>query len=193
MKISIDNGTLEYIPAFLSPQNALLLYNKLLEKTPWNQGMITIFGKKVATPRLEAFYAEDGLNYTYSGQQLKVYQFTTELEKLKNQLELLTGQKFNSVLINLYRNGDDSNGWHADNEKELGINPFIASISIGTNRRFDFQHIKSKEKKSIILENGSLLLMGGEIQHYWKHQIAKTKKVHTSRINLTFRLIKNVP
>jgi len=193
VKISIDNGTLEYIPAFLSPQNALLLYNKLLEKTPWNQGMITIFGKKVATPRLEAFYAEDGLNYTYSGQQLKVYQFTTELEKLKNQLELLTGQKFNSVLINLYRNGDDSNGWHADNEKELGINPFIASISIGTNRRFDFQHIKSKEKKSIILENGSLLLMGGEIQHYWKHQIAKTKKVHTSRINLTFRLIKNVP
>lgn len=193
MKISIDNGTLEYIPAFLSPQNALLLYNKLLEKTPWNQGMITIFGKKVATPRLEAFYAEDGLNYTYSGQQLKVYPFTTELEKLKNQLELLTGQKFNSVLINLYRNGEDSNGWHADNEKELGINPFIASISIGTNRRFDFQHIKSKEKKSIILENGSLLLMGGEIQHYWKHQIAKTKKVHTSRINLTFRLIKNVP
>lgn len=192
MKISIDNGSLEYIPAFISLQNSELLFNELLHKTPWNQGKITIFGKKYATPRLEAFYAENGLNYAYSGQQLIVHPFTNELEKLKNLLEEFTGQKFNSVLINLYRNGNDSNGWHADNERELGNNPFIASISLGTERRFDFQHIKSKEKKSIILENGSLLLMGEEIQHHWKHQIAKTKKVHSPRINLTFRLIKEL-
>jgi alkylated DNA repair dioxygenase AlkB len=190
VKISIDNGSLEYIPAFLSPQNSALLFEHLSAETPWNQGMITIFGKKIATPRLEAFYAENGLKYTYSGQQLTVHSFTKELESLKNQLEQFTDQKFNSVLINLYRNGSDSNGWHADNEKELGINPFIASITLGTERRFDIQHIKSKEKKSLILENGSLLLMGGEMQHYWKHQIAKTKKVHSPRINLTFRLIK---
>jgi alkylated DNA repair dioxygenase AlkB len=190
VKISIDNGLLEYIPAFLSPQNSAFLFDLLLEETPWNQGTITIFGKKIATPRHEAFYAEHGLNYAYSGQQLTVHPFTKELESLKNQLEQFTKQKFNSVLINLYRNGNDSNGWHADNEKELGINPFIASLSLGTERRFDIQHIKSKEKKSIILENGSLLLMGDEMQHYWKHQIAKTKKVHSPRINLTFRLIR---
>ncbi len=190
MIISIDRGTLEYIPEFISPQKSALLFDELLAETPWKQGLISIFGKTLATPRLEAFYAEEGLNYAYSGQQLVVHPFTKELESLKKQLEQYTGQKFNSVLINLYRNGNDSNGWHADNEKELGINPFIASISLGTERRFDFKHIKTKEKKSIILENGSLLLMGGEIQHHWKHQIAKTKKVHSPRINLTFRLVK---
>jgi alkylated DNA repair dioxygenase AlkB len=190
VKISIDNGTLEYIPAFLSPQNSALLFDELLAETPWNQGTISIFGKKIATPRLEAFYAEKGMNYAYSGQQLTVHPFTKVLERLKNQIEQYTGQKFNSILINLYRNGNDSNGWHADNEKELGVNPFIASLTLGTERRFDLMHIKTKEKKSIILENGSLLLMGEEIQHHWKHQIAKTKKVHTPRINLTFRLIK---
>ena len=190
MKISIDNGSLEYIPAFLSLQNSELLFDELLAETPWNQGAINIFGKKLATPRLEAFYAEDGLNYAYSGQQLQVHRFTEELQKIKNYVEQYSGHKFNSVLINLYRNGNDSNGWHADNEKELGINPFIASLSIGTERRFDLQHIKTKEKKSILLENGSLLLMGEEIQHNWKHQIAKTKRVHSPRINLTFRLLK---
>jgi len=190
MKITIKNGELEYLRDFLSEEAVHLLYEQILTQTPWNQGTITLFGKKIVIPRYEAFYAQDGLTYSYSGQYLVSHPFTAELLILKNKIEQLTEEKFNSVLINLYRNGNDSNGWHADNEKELGVNPFIASLSLGAERRFDLVHISTKEKQSIILENGSLLIMGGEIQHFWKHQIAKTKKVSEPRINLTFRLLK---
>lgn len=190
MKIIIKNGELEYLHDFLSPEASHLLFEQLLSQTPWNQGTISLFGKKIAIPRYEAFYALDGLSYIYSGQYLTSHPFTPELLNLKLQIEQLTGEKFNSVLINLYRNGNDSNGWHADNEKVLGRNPFIVSLSLGAARRFDLVHLFTKEKQSIILENGSLLIMGGEIQHFWKHQIAKTKKVNEPRINLTFRLLR---
>lgn len=189
MKTNLDGGWIEYLPDFLSAEEQKLFFQLLYQNTPWQQGSIRIFGKLVNTPRLESFYAEDGLNYSYSGQQLKVNEFTQELISLKEKVETVSNEKFNSVLINLYRDGSDSNGWHADNEKELGKNPVIASLSLGAERRFDLRNNINGNKFGIPLTSGSLLIMGGELQHNWKHQIAKSKKVTEPRINLTFRKI----
>lgn len=155
----------------------------------WESGEIKIFGKIYLTPRLEAFYAENGLHYSYSGKKLKTNSFTPDLLEIKNRLEQEFDLDLNSVLANLYRDGKDSNGWHADNEKELGKNPVIVSLSFGLERRFDLKHTMTKEKRSFDLKNGSLLIMGGEMQHFWKHQIAKTKKADGPRVNLTFRKV----
>lgn len=161
------------------------------ETLNWQESQIKIFGKTYQTPRLEAFYAESNEKYTYSGKQLSVNPFTSKLSEIKARLEKDFAFEFNSVLANLYRNGKDSNGWHADNEKELGKNPIIASLSFGSERRFDLKHNQTKEKLSFHLKTGSLLLMGGEMQHFWKHQIAKSLKVTDFRVNLTFRRIIN--
>ena len=115
--------------------------------------------------------------------------FKKDVEKFKLVWHHFSQEKFNCVLVNLYRNGQDSNGWHADNEPELGINPVIASLSLGATRRFNLRHNLSNKKISIDLTNGSLLLMKGEMQHFWKHQLAKSTKVVNGRINLTFRRI----
>jgi alkylated DNA repair dioxygenase AlkB len=139
---------------------------------------------------LEAFYAEKNLEYGYSGQQFKTKNFTPLLLQIKQKVEEASTYTFNSVLVNYYRDGNDSNGWHADNEKELGENPTIASLSFGTSRRFDLKHTTKAEKLSVQLNSGSLLVMSGEMQHFWKHQIAKSKKITTGRINLTFRTIR---
>lgn len=158
----------------------------------WTQGKITIFGKRHSIPRLHAWYGDPGASYTYSNLTLQPLTWDLQLLKIKKSIEENTGHHFNCVLTNLYRNGQDSNGWHSDDEKELGINPTLASVSFGVERRFDMRH-KSKQKKekySLILKHGSLLLMSGTTQHHWKHQIAKSKKVSGARINLTFRLIK---
>jgi alkylated DNA repair dioxygenase AlkB len=192
VKTELQDGWIDYIADFLTASESQLLFDRLSTETPWLQGEIKIFGKKIATPRLEAFYADPGINYAYSGQQLPVHTFTHELKEIKTRIEKLTSEQFNCVLINLYRNGTDSNGWHADNEKELGINPLIASLSLGIERRFDLRHNSTKEKIELILKPGSLLIMGGELQHHWKHQIAKSKKIIQPRINLTFRKINGV-
>ena len=119
--------------------------------------------------------------------------FTSTLLDIKTKVESFSKEKFNTLLINLYRDGNDSNGWHADNEKELGINPVIASVSFGEERPFHFKHRSLKnERHKLNLEHGSLLLMKGEMQHYWLHQIAKTKRLIQPRINLTFRRLVNV-
>lgn len=189
VKTDLDSGWFEYFNDFLSEEERKSLFNSLYYDTPWQQGEIRIFGKFVKTPRLEAFYAEEGLNYSYSGQQLIVQEFTPLLLSLKERIETISEASYNSVLINLYRDGSDSNGWHADNEKELGKNPVIASLSLGTERRFDLRHNNNGEKIMLHLSSGSLLIMGGEIQHNWKHQIAKSKRITSPRINLTFRKI----
>jgi alkylated DNA repair dioxygenase AlkB len=146
-----------------------------------------LFGKTYATPRLESLHVIEGKTYHYSGNTLISHPFTEDLEDIKNKIELVSGESFNCVLANLYRDGKDSNGWHADNEKELGINPVIASISLGAERRFDLKHTASGASKQLILPHGSLLIMGGAMQHHWKHCIAKSMKVLVPRINLTFR------
>lgn len=166
------------------------MYQIFLNELNWEGSEIKIFGKIYQTPRLEAYYSERGKYYSYSGKQLQINLFTPSLTKLKLQLEQDFELEFNSVLANLYRDGKDSNGWHADNEKELGKNPVIASLSFGSERRFDLKHNFTKEKLAFNLKEGSLLIMGGEMQHYWKHQIAKSSKIFSPRINLTFRNIK---
>jgi alkylated DNA repair dioxygenase AlkB len=188
-KTILRDGWIIYVPNFYAKEIADQLFNLFYQSINWQQGEIKLFGKKYLTPRLEAFYAEENKSYGYSGQRLITSSFTKELKQIKDIIELKLSIQLNSVLINLYRDGNDSNGWHADDEPELGKNPIIASLSLGASRRFDLKHSTTKEKLSLELEPGSLLVMGGELQHYWKHQVAKTKKVNDPRINLTFRYL----
>ncbi len=187
---SLPDAELEYFPNFLNKEKADLLLEKLLKEVHWQQQNIKLFGKEIPQPRLTAFYAEQGISYTYSGLQLKPKNFSTELWELKQKTQELSGYDFNTCLANLYRRGNDSMGWHADDEKVLGKNPVIASISLGGIRRFQFKHKTNKDlKESIELQHGSLLIMKGSMQHFWKHQLPKTKKEVAPRINLTFRKI----
>ena len=187
--LAVQNGTIFFEEEFLNQEEADLLFKHFEATLPFHQGTITLFGKTHAIPRLEAFFATENKTYSYSGKTLETHPFTPELLALKSKIEAISQEQFNCVLVNLYRNGQDSNGWHADNEPELGKNPVIASLSLGATRRFDLRHNLTNEKISFDLTNGSLLLMKGEMQHFWKHQIVKTKKVNEGRINLTFRWV----
>lgn len=189
MKWDLPNAQLYFDQHFIDPLEADRLYHHFVEHTPWEHLPFRIFGKTVNTPRLEAYFATEGERYSYSGKTLIVQPFDELLLQLKQRIEQIANAEFNAVLINYYRDGNDSNGWHADDEKELGKNPVIASLSLGTTRRFDFKHNTLLEKHQLDLTSGSLLIMSGEMQHHWKHQIAKTKRVQSGRINLTFRKI----
>ena len=179
-----------YFPNFLSGEESALLFKHLLEKTPWQHDSITLFGKTHPQPRLTAFYGAPDLSYSYSNIKMNANLWTSALLDLKNKVEVKAATTFNSVLLNLYRDGKDSNGWHADNEKELGLNPSIASITLGSERFFNLKHNHHPEQKcKIKLDKGSLLLMKGSTQHFYKHQIPKTTTVIGPRINLTFRTI----
>ena len=189
---NLPNGELQYYPEFLSPKEADALYNELYNITPWQADKITVFGKTYDQSRLTALYGIDPSPYSYSNITMKPHQMTSTLLGLIEKIKSFDENEFNAVLLNLYRDGKDSNGWHADNEKELGKNPVIASISLGEERFFHLKHRTQKEQRlKIALKNGSLLIMGGEMQHHWLHQIPKTAKTISPRINLTFRKIKN--
>ena len=191
IEFNLPDAEVIYYPAFLESNNATLLYEQLLSETPWQSDSITLFGKTHPQPRLTAFYGADDLSYSYSNIKMLANTWSNTLLKLKLEIEQRTSTTFNSVLLNLYRDGKDSNGWHADDEKELGINPIIASITLGSERFFHLKHIKNPESKcKIKLEHGSLLLMKGSTQHFYKHQIPKTVQPVAPRINLTFRTIK---
>ena len=187
IKEILEDGWLLFDPEFLSQKEADTLFHHLHSSLPWAQGKVTLFGKTYATPRLKSLHVTEGKSYQYSGNTLVAHPFTEELEDLKNKIEFVSGESFNCVLANLYRDGKDSNGWHADNEKELGKNPVIASISLGIERRFDMKHTATGVSKQVLLPHGSLLIMGGSMQHHWKHCIAKSTKILDQRINLTFR------
>ena len=185
----LKDGWSAFESNFLNENEADLLFEHCLKKLPWEQGNIKLFGREIAIPRLESFHGETDRTYSYSGKTLTVHPFDAALKELKDKISLACGYPFNCVLVNYYRNGNDSNGWHADNEKELGINPVIASLSLGATRRFDLKHLTTGERHDLFLNNGSLLIMGGALQHHWKHQIPKQKKISEPRINLTFRFI----
>ena len=183
---------LKYIPNFYNKAESNGLMASLVKNIQWKQETLMIYGRPVKTPRLTAWYGDEYLSYKYSGRRFFSLPWIKDLLDIKNRIEPVAGAKFNSVLLNYYRDGNDSMGWHSDNEPELGINPLIASINFGQERRFDLRKTtKHQEKCSINLVNGSLLLMTGDIQHHWQHQVAKSKKAINSRINLTFRFIKN--
>lgn len=188
-KFKLPDAELIYYPDFLQPKMADFLYAYLLNSIPWKQQNIKLFGKEIPQPRLTAFFAEKGISYTYSGLQLQSNSFLSEIQKFKEQVEKISEINFNTCLANLYRDGKDSMGWHADDEKVLGENPVIASISLGGVRRFQWKHKTKSLKEELALEHGSLLLMKGSMQHFWKHQLPKTTKQISPRINLTFRKI----
>lgn len=188
---NLKDAEIVYVPNFFSEEESQLLFHSILNKTNWQQDDITLFGKTYQQPRLTALYANNNKSYSYSNITMQPKVFYKELLNIKNRVENFAKHNFTTCLLNLYRDGNDSNGWHADDEKELGKNPIIASISFGATRKFHLKHKTDKTlKQSIDLENGSLLLMKGTTQHFWKHQIPKTKKKVEKRINLTFRYIK---
>ena len=188
---NLPNSSIDYYPHLFDMEKAHLLYTKLYNEIQWQQDSIKVYGKNYLQPRLTALYGNEGKPYSYSNILMQPHPWNALLTYIKEEVETLCQEKFTTVLLNLYRDGKDSNGWHADNEKELGRSPVIASVSFGAERSFHLQHNSIKEaKQKIILEHGSLLIMKGETQHFWKHQIPKTAKPMEPRINLTFRNIK---
>lgn len=186
----LPDADVEFYPNFLTESFSDKIFKELLTETSWRHDDITIFGKTYKQPRLTALYSIDGIPYSYSNITMIPESFTGTLLILKTQIEKVTGHAFTTCLLNLYRNGNDSNGWHADDEKSLRTNPVIASLSLGASRNFKLKHHNiSSAKKDILLTHGSLLIMQGTTQHYWKHHIPKTKKTVGPRINLTFRKV----
>ena len=191
LQFNLPNADIEYYPNFFESNRANELLEKLKNEIPWQQDDITVFGKTYSQPRLTALFGNEGKPYAYSNIVMQPHPWKPLLQLIKDEIEEVSKANFTTVLLNLYRDGKDSNGWHADNEKELGQNPVIGSLSLGAERSFHLRHNTIKEQKiKINLEHGSLLLMKGETQHFWKHQIPKTAKIIGPRINLTFRIIK---
>ncbi len=188
--LNLPGSEIIYYPEFFGSKESDSSFQFLLNNVPWQQDNITVFGKTYKQPRLTALYAINKEPYTYSNITMHPHGFSEELLAIKLKVESVMHVNFTTCLLNLYRNGQDSNGWHADNEKELGVNPVIASMSFGAERLFKLKHRYDKSlKKDLVLQHGSLLIMKGETQHKWLHQIPKTKKKVGKRINLTFRII----
>lgn len=186
----LPNAEISYIPGFVNAATANDYLQLFLKTLDWQQHYIRIFGKTIPQPRLTALYAENEKTYSYSNLQLTPTTFTPKLQTLQVLLSGYTGIHFTHCLANLYRDGSDSMGWHADDEPELGKNPVIASLSFGGKRNFQLKHKSRDMKYQLELEHGSLLLMAGTTQEYWKHQLPKTSKPVPPRVNLTFRVIK---
>lgn len=191
MMLNLPDAEIIYYPRFFEQQAATAIFEELKKTTNWQQDEIIVFGKKHLQPRLTALFGNDGKSYSYSNIKMMPSPWTVLLEKIKLKVQTVVLTNFSTVLLNFYRTGQDSNGWHSDDEKELGQNPVIASVSFGAPRFFHLQHKTNKLlKQKIALEHGSLLVMSGTTQHFWKHQIPKTALQTTDRINLTFRLIR---
>ena len=184
-----QDGELYYLAGFLAASVALHYLERLSAELDWQQEVATIVGRRVPIPRLVCWYGDEGSVYQYSGLTHYPQAWTETLLGLRQSVESASGHRFNSVLGNLYRDGQDSMGWHADQEKVLGSNPFIASLSLGAERLFKIRHNKTGETVAINLANGSLLLMGCSLQHHWRHCVPKTQQAKSARINLTFRKI----
>ncbi len=184
------DGETHYFSEFFRKAEADQFLEKLKTHIEWKQEPIKIFGKSIMQPRLTALYGDIGKPYGYSGIIMQPLVWTDFLLEIKNRVEEKSKTNFTHVLLNYYRDGKDSMGWHRDNEAVLGPNPTIASVSFGESREFQIRHYGEKKLKlKLILEHGSLLIMSGRSQHHWEHQIPKTAKQMGPRINLTFRKI----
>ena len=190
LDLNLPDANISYVPHFLDSDFANSFFDILLDELEWRQHYLKIFGRMLPQPRLTALYGINDQSYTYSNLTLKPLKFTPKLLEIHQKLKELTNINFTHCLANLYRDGNDSMGWHADDEKELGENPVIASVSLGAVRRFQLKHRYDPNLKyQLDLEHGSLLLMQGTTQHFWNHQLPKTKKLVSSSINLTFRTL----
>lgn len=188
--IEIRDGEYIHIPDFYSKQQANFYLETFKDTIAWKQESMFLYGKEVKFPRLTAWYGDNDKPYSFSGLTLQPMGWTEELSAIKHDIVPISKVQFNSVLLNRYRDGNDSISWHTDAEKELGRNPVIASVNFGAERVFQLRHIHTKERIDIALKHGSLLVMSGAIQHFWQHQVPKSKKINQERINLTFRCIK---
>lgn len=191
---SLKDGEILFMKNFLTSSEAKKYFDILQNTINWKQEEIKYYGKIYPVPRKTAWYGYEGFDYSYSGINCNPEPWTTELLFLKKEIEkLIPNEDFNSVLLNMYRDGNDKVSWHADDEKELGMNPTIASLSIGETRRFDVKHKDNPDLKyQFELTPGSLIIMKGALQHNWLHQIPVQKKVTKPRINLTFRTIVSI-
>ena len=181
---------LEYFPGLFDQQQRDYYLNKFIGDTPWKQQVLKMYNKEVLTPRLTAWYGDKGTDYSYTGSVSNPIPWTPELLEIKRIVEPLAGTKFNSVLLNYYRDANDSVAWHSDKESVLGKHPVIASVSFGQVRSFDIRNKEDhNEKYSVRLEHGSFLLMKSGLQEKWEHRIAKSTKTMGPRVNLTFRLV----
>jgi alkylated DNA repair dioxygenase AlkB len=183
-------GEAFYFPQLFSETDSSVFFAALQKEIQWKQEPIRLFGKMRMQPRLTALYGEPGTYYRYSGIRMTSTPWTETLQRIRNRIEPISGTRFSLVLLNYYRDENDSMGWHSDDEKELGPLPTIASVSFGATRRFHFRHRNDKNlRASVDLENGSLLVMRGESQASWQHAIPKKTRPMGPRINLTFRVI----
>lgn len=183
------DGTVYYYGQVFSGNKADEFYSILLDKIEWKNDEAIIFGKKIITKRKVAWYAERPFEYTYSKVTKQALPFTTDLLKIKEHIEEITGETYNSCLLNLYHNGSEGMAWHSDGEKDLMKNGAIASVTFGAERKFGFKHKETKEVISLILQHGSVLVMKDETQTHWLHRLPPTKMKHRPRVNLTFRTI----
>lgn len=183
------DGSAMYFDWVLGDLDASAVFADLLKNTPWESRTIKMFGKEFLQPRLVAWFGDPGRGYTYSGISMNINPWTSQLELLKSICEQKAGRAFNSLLINLYRSGEDKVSWHSDNEPELGKEPCIASLSLGATRRFKFRHLDSKDVVECSLAPGSLVVMSGLSQIKWEHEVPKEARVKGPRINLTFRYV----
>lgn len=186
-------GVVQYYGKIFTGEEAAYYFERLLNHIEWVNDEAIIFGKRIVTKRKVAWYGEKDFEYTYSGITKKALPFTPELLLLKTKIERISGEHFNSCLLNLYHNGDEGMAWHSDAEKDLRKNGAIASLSFGAERKFSFKHKLDKKTVSLILENGSLLIMKGETQTHWLHRLPPVKNIRRERINLTFRFIEEKP
>ena len=184
-----QDGIVNFYKNLLTINEANRYFDCLLNTIEWKNDQAFIYGKLIITKRKVAWYGDTDFEYTYSKNTKRALPWTKELVELKQMIEDKTGEKFNSCLLNLYHNGDEGMAWHSDAEKELKKNGAIGSLSLGAERKFTFKHKETKETISLILENGSLLVMKGTTQSSWLHRLPPTKLISTPRINLTFRSI----
>ena len=187
----LPDACIELRTHFLTSEQADWLFRRLRDAVPWRQDRIRIFGKVYDVPRLQQWFSDAGLVYTWSGLRMEPVPWLPALQRLRDKVIEETAHPFNTVLVNLYRDGRDTVGWHADDESELGEHPVIASISLGAERDFQLRHRSRPDvsTQTIRLPHGSLLLMSGTTQKYWKHCVPRRKQVKGERINLTFRRV----
>jgi alkylated DNA repair dioxygenase AlkB len=190
-QLPLLEGDVTYFPNALSNNDADTFFEKLQAELPWRQDSIRLFGKPVKIPRLQSWHGDEACTYTYSNLTMSPNPWTKSLLEIKARCEAICASEhktqFNSVLANWYRDGQDSMSFHSDDEPELGVNPVIASVTLGEARPFVFKHKETKEKCTQVLEHGSVLIMAGTTQSHYVHGIAKTAKPIGGRINLTFR------
>ena len=188
--LAVPDADLRFMHAFYPPEQCTALFAALMAETPWRQERIEVWGKVHDQPRLTSWHGDALTSYTYSGITLATCPWTPLLARMRQDVEAATGFRYNSVLLNLYRDQHDSVGWHSDNERELGGDPVIASLSLGATRSFRLRHRERRHPPvSISLTDGSLLLMAGETQRNWQHAVPKEVREKGPRINLTFRRI----